>query len=302
MRLGNLIKEEYVIADLQATTKEAAISELLGLLKQDSSDINALKIRDLIFEREEIENTSYGHGFAFPHARTDEVDDLIIILGISKNGLKENTPDNVPLTVVVVLLTPSHISNLYLQTLSAFATFARNEANLGLLNSVDTAADIVDIIWKSAVRVEKELTVKDIMRRNIATVTPEDSLKHVANMMFKHRLSAMAVVDENYNLMGQISDKDLIQAALPDYKSLINNLNYDSEVEPFEELLKDEDKIKVSQLYKTDHELTTLDTRIVEVAALMIFKDFRRVFVVSDDGKLIGILLRKDIVNMIIRG
>jgi len=275
MRLANMLKEEFVVADLQAGTKEAAISELLSLLKQNNSEINALKIRDLIFEREEIENTSYGHGFSFPHARTDEVDDLIIILGISKNGLREKTPDNIPLSVVVVLLTPSHISNLYLQTLSAFATFARNEANLDLLISAKTSADIIDIIWQSAVRVEKELTVKDIMRRNIATVTPDDSLKHVANMMFKHRLSAMAVVDENYNLVGQISDKDLIQAALPDYKALINNLNYASEVEPFEELLKQEDKIKVSQLYKTDHELTTLDTRIVEVAALMIFKDFR---------------------------
>ena len=302
MRLGNMLKEEYVVANLKAETKEAAISELLSLLKQNSPDINTLKIRDLIFEREEIENTSYGHGFSFPHARTDEVDDLIIILGVSKNGLREGTPDNIPLSVIVVLLTPSHISKLYLQTLSAFATFARNENNLNLLKSAKNPADIVNIIWQSAVQVGKELTVKDIMRRNIATVTPDDTLKHVANMMFKHRLSAMAVVDENYNLLGQITDKDLIQAALPDYKTLINNLNYASEVEPFEELLKQEDKIKVSQLFQTDHELTTLDTKIVEVAALMIFKDLRRVFVVADDGRLIGILLRKDIVNMIIRG
>ncbi len=296
-----MLKEEYIVADLQAETKGSAISELLSLLNQNSPGINALKIRDLIFEREEIENTSYGHGFAFPHARTDEVDDLIIGLGVSKNGLREKTPDNIPLNVVVVLLTPSHISKLYLQTLSAFAAFARNEASLDLLKSAETAADIVDIIWQSAVKVEKELTVKDIMRRNIATVTPDNTLKHVANMMFKHRLSAMAVVYENENLLGQITDKDLIQAALPDYKALIDNLNYAFEVEPFEELLKQEDKIKVSQLYKTDHELTTLDTKIVEVAAIMIFKDLRRVFVVAD-GKLVGVLLRKDIVNMIIRG
>lgn len=296
-----MLKEEYIVADLQAETKGSAISELLSLLNQNSPGINALKIRDLIFEREEIENTSYGHGFAFPHARTDEVDDLIIGLGVSKNGLREKTPDNIPLNVVVVLLTPSHISKLYLQTLSAFAAFARNEASLDLLKSAETAADIVDIIWQSAVKVEKELTVKDIMRRNIATVTPDNTLKHVANMMFKHRLSAMAVVDENENLLGQITDKDLIQAALPDYKALIDNLNYAFEVEPFEELLKQEDKIKVSQLYKTDHELTTLDTKIVEVAAIMIFKDLRRVFVVAE-GKLVGVLLRKDIVNMIIRG
>jgi len=111
----------------------------------------------------------------------------------------------------------------------------------------------------------------------------------------------MAVIDDEGNLLGQITDKNLIQAGLPDYKTLISNLNYSMDIEPFEELLKHEDKIKVSQLYSTDHEVTTMDTRIVEVAAMMIFKDLRRVFV-TEKGKLVGILLRKNIVSMIIRG
>ncbi|MBU0606937.1 MAG: hypothetical protein KKI08_03585, partial [Armatimonadetes bacterium] len=54
-----------------------------------------------------------------------------------------------------------------------------------------------------------------------------------------------------------------------------------------EELLKQEDKIKVSQLFREDFEVTTPETRIVEVAAMMIFKDIRRVFVTSD-GNLVG--------------
>jgi CBS domain-containing protein len=119
--------------------------------------------------------------------------------------------------------------------------------------------------------------------------------------MFRHRLSALAVVDENDRLLGVIDDRDLIKAALPDYKSLISNLNYSIDVEPFEELLKREDKIKVAQLYGQDYEVVSPETKIVEVAAMMIFKDIRRVFV-TDQDKLVGILLRKDIVNMVIRG
>jgi len=301
MRLANILKEKYVIEKLKATTKEAAIDELLWLLKWDIPNINIETIRQLIFEREETENTSYGHGFAFPHARTDEVDDMYILLGISQDGLDDKTPDKVPLSVVVLLLTPSHISKLYLQTLSAFSNFARTAGMLEKIRSAENISEVIEIIWQSGVRVEKELFVKDIMRRRVTTVTPEHSLKDVANLMFKNRISALAVVDNDGKLLGQITDKDLIQAALPDYKSLISNLNYSMDVEPFEELLKKEDKIKVSQLYNTDYEVASLDTKIVEVAALMIFKDLRRVFVVKDD-KLIGILLRKDIVSMIIRG
>ncbi len=301
MRLANMLKEEFIVDNLTAGTKEEAIDELLDLLRQAKPGISFDRVRAMILEREEIENTSYGRGFAFPHARTDEVDDMVVLLGISKTGLKDKTPDNVPLKVVILLLTPTQISKLYLQTLSAFAAFARIEGNREKITAAENRADIIDIIWQSGVAVEKQLTVKDIMRRGVATVTPEDSLKRVANLMFKNRLSALAVVDDNGNLLGQITDKDLIQAALPDYKTLISNLNYSMETEPFEELLKQEDKIKVRQLFTQDHEIATLHTTLVEVAAMMIFKDLRRVFV-TEGSRLVGILLRKDIVNMIIRG
>jgi len=301
MRLANMLKEEFIIENLQATSKEKAIDELLDLLIRSKPGINIDKIRSMIWEREEIENTSYGHGFAFPHARTDEVDDMFILLGISSTGLDGKIPDSVPLQVVVLLLTPSNISKLYLQTLSAFASFARMEGNRERIISARSGSDIIDVIWQSGVTIEKELTVKDLMRRDIAVVTPDDSLKKVANVMFKNRLSALAVVDKNNKILGQITDKDLIKAALPDYKSLISNLNYSFDTEPFEELLKQEDKIKVEQLYTTDHEIANIDTVLVEVAAMMIFKDLRRVFI-AEDEILKGVLLRKDIVNMIIRG
>jgi mannitol/fructose-specific phosphotransferase system IIA component (Ntr-type) len=302
MRLANMLKEDFIIEDLKSVTKDEAIDELLELLKKHNPEADTATIKELIIEREEIENTSYGRGFTFPHARTDKVDDIHILLGISKIGLKGRTPDNLPVFVVVLLLTPSNISKLYLQTLSAFASFARGEGNLAKLTSAKNKTEVIDVIWQSGVKAEKELVIKDIMRRDVATVTPDDTLKTVANLMFKNRLSALAVVDKDGKLLGQITDRDLIQAALPDFKALISNLNYSMEVEPFEELLKQEDKIKVSQLFKTDHETATMETRLVEVAALMIFKDLTRVYVVREDGKLAGVLMRKDIVNMIIRG
>ena len=203
--------------------------------------------------------------------------------------------------VVCLLLTPSTIAKLYLQTLSGLAAFARKEGTLDRILSASTKADLIKLIADTNVTVDKELMVKDVMRHDVATVTPEDSLKEVANRMFRFRLSALAVVDADDKLLGVINDRDLIKAALPDYKSLISNLNYSIDVEPFEELLKKEDKIKVSQLFRTDYEVTTPETKIVEVAAMMIFKNIRRVFV-TDSDKLIGVLLRKDIVNMIIRG
>jgi len=301
MKLANLLMERRINMDLKAHTKDEAVQELLDMIVAEGISLEYRVILDSIREREEIENTSYGRGFAFPHARTDAVDELYILMGVSRAGLKTKGADNLPVHVVCLLLTPSTIAKLYLQTLSGLAAFARTPGTLDTVLSAATTADLIKLVADTNVTVDKELMVKDVMRHNVATVTPDDSLKEVANRMFRNRLSALAVVDDQNKLLGVINDRDLIKAALPDYKSLISNLNYSIDVEPFEELLKKEDKIKVSQLFRTDFEVTTPTTRIVEVAALMIFKNIRRVFV-SHDDKLIGILLRKDIVNMIIRG
>lgn len=293
--------ERRINTDLKARTKDEAIRELLDMLDQEGVSYTYDKVMESIREREEVENTSYGHGFAFPHARTDVVNELYILIGISKDGLEDKTPDDVPLHVVCLLLTPSTIAKLYLQTLSGLATFARQPGILEKLLGIENKNDLIKIVSDTNVTVDKELMVKDVMRHKVATVTPDNTLKDVANEMFRYRLSALAVVDDQNKLLGVINDRDLIKAALPDYKSLISNLNYSIDVEPFEELLKQEDKIKVSQLYREEYEVTTPETRIVEVAAMMIFKDVKRVFVVKDNN-LVGVLLRKDIVNMIIRG
>ncbi len=301
MRLANLLDEQLVKHDLKADNKQAAIEELLTLIRKKYPHYDYEAILRSVIEREDIENTSYGRGVAFPHARTDDVDEMYVAVGVSQKGLSDRTPDGKPLQMICLMLTPSSIAKLYLQTLSAFATFARNYVNIERVAAAKSPGAVIDAIWESGVTVEKEITAKDLMRQDVISVRPEDSLKEVANLMFRNRLSALAVVDEDNNLLGQITDKELIQAALPDFKTLISNLNYSMDIEPFEELLKREDKIMVKQLYNRDHEVVNRDTRIVEVAAMMLFKDLRRVFVV-EEGKLHGILLRKDIVHMIIRG
>lgn len=301
MKLANLLMERRINMDLQAKNKDDAVRELLEMIQAEGISVDVDTILTCVREREEIENTSYGRGFAFPHARTDAVSEMYILVGVSRGGLEELGADDVPVHVVCLLLTPSTIAKLYLQTLSGLATFARQPETLDKVLGASSKADLIRLVADTNVTVDKELMVKDVMRHSVAAVTPDDTLKEVANRMFRNSLSALAVVDYEGRLVGVIDDRDLIKAALPDYKSLIENLNYSIDVEPFEELLKKEDKIKVAQLYREDYEVATPETKIVEVAAMMIFKNVRRVFV-TDGSRLVGVLLRKDIVNMIIRG
>ncbi|MEW5995329.1 MAG: PTS sugar transporter subunit IIA, partial [Candidatus Zixiibacteriota bacterium] len=100
MKLANLLMERRITMDLEARTKEQAVRELLDMLKREGIRLDYDAVLESIGEREEIENTSYGRGFAFPHARTDAVEEMYILIGLSRQGLEDKTPDDVPVHMV----------------------------------------------------------------------------------------------------------------------------------------------------------------------------------------------------------
>jgi CBS domain-containing protein len=301
MKLSRLLEPELIKVNLQATAKSEAIIELLDLVLAKYPDLEREEILNSIFEREEVENTSYGRGFSFPHARTGEVDRMYVAMGISKKGLGDDTMDGEPLRIICLMLTPRNISKFYLQTLSAIAAFARQPDNRTSIFQAETAEQVVEIIAASGIELKKELTVKEIMTEEPFFVTPDTTLKEVANLLFKHRISGLPVVDSNESVVGVITNRDLIRAAMPDYKSLISNLALTYEAAPFENLLRQEDRITVKELMSTNVYSVEEDAPVVEVAAVMLFKDIRRVPVVRDN-KLVGLVVISDIVSKIIRG
>lgn len=301
MRLAALLDPDWVSADLKADTKAGAIDELMELVVRQRPEIDRAGVLRSVAEREEIENTSFGRCFAFPHARTDLVKEMHIALGISRKGIKAPTPDGRPLHVICLLLTPRNIAQLYLQTLSGLAALARHEDNLPKLLAVKTAEEVIRVIWDTGLTIRKHLTVRDIMHRDVVSATPDETLKDVANKFYRFRVSGMPVVDADGTPIGMISERHLIQAALPDYESLIQNLALAPDAEPFDELLRREDEIRVRDIMTPKVYSTTEDTPIVEVAAQMLFRNIRRIPVVQG-GKIVGIVLRRDIVSKVIRG
>jgi PTS system nitrogen regulatory IIA component len=301
MRLSTLLSEELVLADMSAGNKNEAITTLLAVIGRRFPLLDMETITAAIDERERVENTSYGHGYAFPHARTDAVERMYIAFGVSKKGLSDKTPDDVTLRVVCLMLTPSNISQMYLQTLSAFARFARDPQNLKRLLEARGVAAVIEVVHQSGVNVDRDLLVRDIMVEKVISVTTGQSLKEVANLFYKHRIGEMPVVDDQNRVVGQISNRDLIKAALSDYRSLLGRPAPSADLSMFDDLLKTQEKMTVDKIMLKDIATTTEDTPVVQLATAMLDKNLRIVPVVRDD-KLVGVVVMSDIVSKIIRG
>jgi mannitol/fructose-specific phosphotransferase system IIA component (Ntr-type) len=298
LNLADFFDPDLMQIDLHAETKTEAVEQLAELFCKKYPDKNKKAILQAVAEREELGSTSFGRGFAFPHARTGTVSDLYIALGIVKKGIGDKTPDNVPINVICLLLTPRNISKLYLQVLSGLANFARRPGVLEQVKTILTANDWIKVVADSGIEVNTGITVADLMTRDIITVSPEEPLKQVANIMFKHNFDGVPVVDSKGNLLGDVSCQELIKWALPDYKKLLTE---NPGLEPFEELLRRVDFMKVNDVINTSIITISETATLLEASMLIVTKQVDRVMVVKD-GKLVGVISASDIVSKIIRG
>jgi len=301
MNLARFFDKDLINIDLEAETKPEAVEILADLFCKKRAEKDKQVILEAVMAREEVGSTSFGRGFAFPHARTDAVDGMYIVVGIIKNGIRADAPDGIPLKIICLLLTPRNISKLYLQTLSGLANFARRPGMLDNIVAVKSPKELIKLIENEDIRVQKVLIAADVMLESPPRVSPADSLKTVANLMFKHKIDGVPVVENSGKLVGEVSEKELLKFALPDYESFMTGMANLPELEPFEDLLRQGDKIRVKDVMNRDVVTISEISQVVEVAALMLLKNVDRVMVVRDD-KLVGVVSRSDIVSKIIRG
>lgn len=86
--LSQLLVPGLVNLDVKATNEVDAISTVTGLLAGHPDLIgDAKQFRDAVLDREKLSPTALGYGVAFPHARTQQVKQIVVAVGRSKEGV-----------------------------------------------------------------------------------------------------------------------------------------------------------------------------------------------------------------------
>ncbi len=94
--ITNLINEQLICLNLQATSKEEVFVEMIDLLyKQGRVHDKAQFLAD-IHAREELGNTGFEEGVALPHAKSGAVAEPAVAIGISRSGIEYGADDGLP--------------------------------------------------------------------------------------------------------------------------------------------------------------------------------------------------------------
>jgi len=141
------------------------------------------------------------------------------------------------------------------------------------------------------------MKAQDVMVRDVVTVGPETEVAEAVALLVKHDISALPVVDSDDNLIGILSEADLLEreelGAEHHHPWWIETLLPPSKLA--EEFSKAHGK-KVSEMMSTDVISASQDTPVPEIAALLERHRIKRVPIVSD-GKVVGIVSRSNLIQ-----
>jgi nitrogen PTS system EIIA component len=150
MELRAFFSEDVVKLDLEGSTKDEVLKELIAVLGLDEKSEGILY--KMLKRRENLGSTGIGRGIAIPHCRSLVVNRLRVAFGRKPEGLDFRAIDEQPVhNIFLIVAPPLEVSNQYLPVLGKIAQFSKEPDVASRLKEIDSAADFLALIEEKAI-------------------------------------------------------------------------------------------------------------------------------------------------------
>jgi CBS domain-containing protein len=289
-RLGELLRPEHILAPLEADSVRSAVLTLVQRLV-DTGAVKAPERLERLTAEERVRDMIHvGERVLLPHMRTDAVQRLSVALGISPTPFR-SVPGGGQGTeqVVVLVLAPPDAANLYLQLVAALARVLRMDATVDRLIGARSPEEVLAITELSDLVLQPRLTVRDVMTQRVYRVFPDTPLQELLELMTRHNLKAVPVVGEKREVLGMVTERDLL-------KHLHPRIARSGAAPSPEDLDQPSRGPLVRDIMSRSVMCVPEDQSLADTVSTMLNKDVERFPVVSE-GKLTGFLTRGDILR-----
>jgi mannitol/fructose-specific phosphotransferase system IIA component (Ntr-type) len=148
MKLTDLLTEDVILSDLEATDAFGAIDEMLAHLVKTArlreSDLEA--VETIVHERERSMSTGIGHGVAIPHGTVPCLDGVVGALGRSQAGIDFGSIDHQPVHLVVLVVVGEKAHREHIRTLAIVSRLLNSAALRQHLLRAESAEEMLRLI------------------------------------------------------------------------------------------------------------------------------------------------------------
>ncbi len=198
MKIQDVLRKEVMLLDLQATSKEAVIDEMITSLvdKGVVTDFDTFKTG--IMNREAQTTTGLGDGIAMPHSKNAAVKEATVLFAKSNKGVDYESLDGQPTDLFFMIAAPDGANDTHLAALAELSKYLMKPGFADKLRQVTSAEEVIAVFdeAEAADKAASEKTVtpvsddKDFIVAVTACTTgiahtymAEESLKKVAEEM-----------------------------------------------------------------------------------------------------------------------
>ncbi len=299
LHLSSLLNKDLIKINITSDSVETIYSILLDeiceLFKLPEPCGDLLQ---KIIDREREASTVFPTGVAIPHVHIDNFDDTIIGIAIPSEPVSTEFGD---IKILIMVISGTLQNTLYLHILQSIIKLSKDSILFEKLLKVRKPDEFIELIAQGDFALKRNVSVSDLMSNKLFYVKREMSLRELGNIFYEKNFGYCPVVDDNQNLIGEVTVLDLIMTGFPDYTNYLGNMNFLKSFEPFETLLREEKNIKVIDIMKKPECQLAPDASLIEAVFLM-KKNKRRDIPVVVNKKIVGIISFMDIFRKVIRG
>jgi PTS system fructose-specific IIC component len=151
--LSEILDPRLVVLELREGTAEEAILEIAELLRDHGHVQDYYKFADAVMEREGRSSTNTGESVAFPHARTDLVEQIALGIGRSAAGIRFGLAKEL-VHLIFLFGVPRQMVTDYLVCVGAVARVVKDKAKRDALMAAASGEEFVEQLRAGALLVE----------------------------------------------------------------------------------------------------------------------------------------------------
>ena len=128
MKLTEILKKEFTIANLKRKDKAGILQELTDFLQSNGAIRDTEALHSALVDRERLGSTGIGENVAIPHAKSDEIDQILTVFGRSVEGIDFDSLDQKPVHFVCLVLAPTNSTGQHLKALARISRLLKVES------------------------------------------------------------------------------------------------------------------------------------------------------------------------------
>lgn len=143
MKIQDLLNKEVMILDLKATSKEAAIDEMISNLVDKGLVTDFETFKTGIMNREAQTTTGLGDGIAMPHSKNAAVKEATVLFAKSATGVDYESLDGQPTDLFFMIAAPDGANDTHLAALAELSKYLLKDGFADTLRKATSAEEVI---------------------------------------------------------------------------------------------------------------------------------------------------------------